>query len=148
MFRILVMNGPNLDLLGVREPGVYGHGTLEDLEAMVAVRAAELGVEVAFFQSNHEGALIDRLHAAMGESDGVVFNPAAYTHYSYALRDAIAATGLPVIEVHLSDIGAREPFRAVSVTAPVCLAQVAGLGFDSYTAGLETLVSHLTKERS
>jgi 3-dehydroquinate dehydratase-2 len=146
VLRILVMNGPNLDLLGAREPEVYGHGTLVDLEAMVAMRAAELGVEVAFFQSNHEGALIDRLHAAMGESDGVVFNPAAYTHYSYALRDAIAATGLPVVEVHLSDITGREPFRAVSVTAPVCLAQFSGLGFGSYTAGLETLVSHLEKE--
>lgn len=146
MLRILVMNGPNLNLLGVREPAVYGTQTLGDIEALVVEKGAELGVEVTFFQSNHEGALIDRLHAAMGEADGVVFNPGAYTHYSYALRDAIAATGLPVVEVHLSDITAREEFRAVSVTAPVCLSQVMGLGADSYVVGLETLVNRLRED--
>ena len=146
MLRILVMNGPNLNLLGVRERAVYGTQTLDDIEARVAAEAADLGVEVAFFQSNHEGALIDRLHAAMGEVDGVVFNPGAYTHYSYALRDAIAATGLPVVEVHMSDITTREEFRAVSVTAPVCVTQVMGLGADSYTVGLETLVDRLRED--
>ena len=137
------MNGPNLNLLGAREPSIYGTQTLGDIEALLAAKAAELGIELMFFQSNHEGALIDRLHGAMGEADGVVFNPGAYTHYSYALRDAIAATGLPTVEVHLSDITAREEFRAVSVTAPVCLDQVTGLGVASYIVGLDTLVSHL-----
>lgn len=139
------MHGPNLNLLGRREPDVYGSQTLADVEALVAARARELGVEVVFFQSNHEGALIDRLHAAMDEEHGVVLNPAAFTHYSYALRDAIAAVGLPVVEVHLSDITAREPFRAVSVTAPVCIGQVMGMGAQSYTAGLDMLVEHLRK---
>ena len=148
MLRILVMNGPNLNLLGVREPAVYGTQTLGDIEALLAAKAAELGLEVAFFQSNHEGALIDRFHEAMGEADGVLLNPGAYTHYSYALRDAIAATGLPTVEVHLSDITAREEFRAISVTAPVCLDQVAGLGVDSYLVGLDKLVSHLRRDAS
>lgn len=146
MLRILVMNGPNLNLLGTREPEVYGTTTLDEIEAMVAERAADLGVDVSFFQSNHEGALIDRLHAAIGVCDGVVINPGAYTHYSYALRDAIAASAIPTVEVHLSDISSREDFRAVSVTAPVCLAQIAGLGPNSYVKGLESLVAQLRKE--
>lgn len=144
--RILVMNGPNLNLLGRREPEVYGRTTLGEIEAMVAGRAADLGVDVSFFQSNHEGGLIDRLHDAIGVCDGVVFNPGAYTHYSYALRDAIAASAIPTVEVHLSDITAREDFRAISVTAPVCIAQIAGLGPDSYLKGLETLVAFLREE--
>lgn len=146
MLRILVMNGPNLNLLGVREPEVYGTQTLADIEALVAELGAALGVDTCFFQSNHEGALIDRLHEAMGECDGVVFNPGAYTHYSYALRDAVVSTGLPVVEVHLSDITSREEFRAVSVIAPVCIGQVAGLGSGSYTQGLALLIDHLRKE--
>lgn len=148
MLRVLVMSGPNLNLLGRRETDVYGTRTLGEIEAMVAQRAGDLGVEVTFFQSNHEGALIDRLHAAIGDVDGVVFNPGAYTHYSYALRDAIAAIELPVMEVHLSDIGAREDFRAVSVTASVCIGQVMGLGPDSYVEGLERLVTAIRDEAS
>lgn len=147
MLRVLVMNGPNLNLLGIREPEVYGSLTLDEIEALVAQHAEDLGVQVAFFQSNHEGALIDRLHEAMGDVDGVVFNPGAYTHYSYAIRDAIAATSLPVVEVHLSDISAREDFRAVSVVEPVCIDQVSGLGAESYVVGLERLVARLREEQ-
>jgi 3-dehydroquinate dehydratase-2 len=144
--RVLVLHGPNLNLLGVREPDVYGHITLDDIDGALAVRADELGVDVSFFQSNHEGAIIDRLHEARGTCDGVVLNPGAYTHYSYAIRDAIAGIGLPVIEVHLSDISAREEFRAISVTAPVCIGQVAGGGLRSYIDGLDLLVRHLREE--
>lgn len=146
MRRVLVLNGPNLNLLGSREPEVYGTVTLGEIEAMIANRAAELGVDVCFFQSNHEGAIIDRLHEAIGVCDGVIINPGAHTHYSYAIRDAIAATGLPTVEVHLSDITAREDFRAVSVTAPVCIEQVSGLGSGSYLRGLDILVTRLSKE--
>lgn len=146
MLRILVINGPNLNLLGRREPDVYGMATLDDIESMLAEHAAGLGVDISFFQSNHEGAIIDRLHEAIGVYDGVVLNPGAYTHYSYAIRDAIAAIGIPVVEVHLSDITAREDFRRVSVTAAVCVDQIMGLGTRSYLEGLELLVSRLRKE--
>lgn len=147
MLRILVMNGPNLNLLGTREPEVYGKDTLDGIEAMIAGHAAELDVDVSFFQSNHEGALIDRLHQAMGTCDGVVLNPGAYTHYSYAIRDAISAIGVPTVEVHLSDIKGREEFRAISVIEPVCIAQISGLGARSYTEGLDMLVKHLREEK-
>lgn len=146
MIRVLVLNGPNLNLLGVREPEIYGTQTLGDIEALIVSEAARLGVDVSFFQSNHEGYLIDRLHEAMGTCDGVVMNPGALTHYSYALRDAITSTGLPVVEVHLSDITAREDFRAISVIEPVCIGQVRGLGAASYTEGLKLLVDHVRKE--
>lgn len=147
MIRVLVLNGPNLNLLGVREPDVYGTATLGDIEALVAERAAEHGVVVGFVQSNHEGTLIDTLHAAMGDYDAVVFNPGALTHYSYALRDAVAAIGLPVVEVHLSDISAREDFRKVSVIEPVCVEQISGQGAGSYVAGLDAAVAHAKGER-
>lgn len=142
--RILVMNGPNLNLLGIREPGIYGNDTLETLCGTVRDAAVNYGATVDFFQSNHEGALIDALHAAMGVYDGVILNAGAYTHYSYAIRDAIAAVRLPVVEVHLSDIHAREEFRHVSVIEPVCVAQISGLGVGSYLKGLELLCKEET----
>ncbi len=137
--RILVINGPNLNLLGVREPGIYGTDTLNALCDTVREAARQKDARVDFFQSNHEGALIDELHAAMGVYDGVILNAGAYTHYSYALRDAIASVKLPVVEVHLSDIHAREPFRRVSVIQPVCVAQISGLGVGSYLKALDIL---------
>lgn len=145
--RFLILNGPNLNLLGEREPGIYGTGTLADMETDVRARAEELGVEVDFFQSNHEGVLIDTLQEARLAYDGVVYNPGAHTHYSYAIRDCIAAIRIPVVEVHISDIMKREPFRHVSVVEPVCVAQIRGHGLAGYREGLELLVERLEAAR-
>ncbi len=139
MKHILVMNGPNLNLLGMREPGVYGTDTYEAVCDRIRDHAAARQMQVDFFQSNSEGALIDQLHAAMGTYDGVVLNAGAYTHYSYAIRDAIAAIRLPVVEVHMSNIHAREEFRHTSVIAPVCKGQIAGFGANSSLLALEAL---------
>ncbi|HLS88068.1 MAG TPA: type II 3-dehydroquinate dehydratase [Sphingobacteriaceae bacterium] len=139
--KILVLDGPNLNLLGEREPEVYGRTTLADIHGQLARRAQELGAIIDTFQSNHEGALIDRLHAARGQYDGVIFNPGAFTHYSIALRDAVAACGLPTVEVHLSNTQAREDFRHRSVIAPVAAGQIAGFGPLSYRLALEALVA-------
>jgi 3-dehydroquinate dehydratase-2 len=136
---VLLLNGPNLNLLGEREPEVYGKTTLAELEAAVLTRARELGANLRTFQSNHEGALIDELHQSRRWAHGVVFNPGALTHYSYAIRDAISGTKLRVVEVHLSDIKSREPFRAVSVIEDVCAHQIRGKGVQGYIEALEWL---------
>ncbi|MDR7606792.1 MAG: type II 3-dehydroquinate dehydratase [Armatimonadota bacterium] len=142
--RILVLSGPNLNLLGQREPEVYGHHTLADVERMVREKAEELGVEVRFVQSNHEGVMLDELHRARLDCDAVVLNPGAFTHTSIALRDAVAAIRIPVVEVHLSNVHAREAFRRRMVLAPVVRGQVLGFGPYSYVLGLEAAV-HLAR---
>ena len=143
--KILLMNGPNLNLLGVREPEVYGSTTLADIEEMFRAYAAEQGVEqVECFQSNHEGALIDKIHESMGVFDGIVYNPGAHTHYSYAIHDAITSVTTPVVEIHISDISKRkEEFRHHSVLVDACIGQVKGLGAQGYPRALDMLLEHL-----
>ncbi len=144
--RIAIVNGPNLNLLGTREPEIYGRLTLRELEAQIARYAEARGIEVRCEQYNGEGQIIDALHRLAGWADGIVLNPAAYTHYAIGIRDAIAAIGLPVAEVHLTDLterAKREPFRALSVTAEKCVVQIGGLGVDSYLRGIDALLAHL-----
>lgn len=142
--RILVLNGPNLNLLGEREPEVYGHSTLDDIVSDLVERAAGVGATIRHVQSNSEGALVDALHDARNEADGVVFNPGAYTHTSVALRDAISAIGIPVVETHLSNVHAREDFRQSSLLSAVCLGVIGGFGPHSYTLALDALLRHLS----
>ncbi len=143
MFRVQVIHGPNLNLLGLREPGIYGVQTLAAIEATLAKESEELGAALEFFQSNSEGALVDCIQACYGQQDGILINPGAYTHTSVAIRDAIAAVGLPTVEVHLSNIHKRESFRHHSYIAAVAVGQICGFGADSYRLGLYGLVQHL-----
>lgn len=139
MKKILVINGPNLNMLGKREPGIYGSLILEDINNRISAEAKELGCEVSFYQSNIEGEMINCIHQANGSCDGIIINPAAYTHTSVALRDALAAIDVPAIEVHISNVHKREEFRHVSLTAPVCMGQICGLGAEGYILALYKL---------
>jgi 3-dehydroquinate dehydratase-2 len=138
--KYLILHGPNLNLLGTREPEVYGTMTLAELNTKLKAIAKKLKMTLVCKQSNHEGDLIDWIHDAKKWAKGIVFNPGAFTHYSFALRDAVAGVEIPTVEVHLSDIQKREDFRKISVISPVCIAQISGLGFQSYVEGLNTLL--------
>ena len=144
--RLLLLNGPNLNLLGSREPDVYGTTTLAQIEADVTAYAAQRGVQVDCLQSNHEGVLIDTIQQAQGVYDGIVYNPGAHTHYSYAIHDAITSVDVPVVEVHISDISKREAFRSVSVLVDACIGQVKGLGPQGYLRAVDMVLEHLGYE--
>ena len=143
--KILVINGPNLNLLGVREPGVYGTETYETLCERVRDYAAERGVEVELYQSNHEGDLVDKIQAALGTADGIVINPGAYTHTSVALLDAVKAVNIPTVEVHISDVSAREEFRQISYIRAACIATISGHGTRGYLEAMELLIARAAK---
>ena len=147
MTKILVLNGPNLNLLGTREPEIYGRLTLDDINERMRLRAEAAGASIAFAQANHEGALVDAIQAARGKADYIILNAAAFTHYSIAIRDAIAAAGVPVIEVHLSNIHRREEFRHTSVIAPVVQGQICGFGAESYMAALAVIICRMEEHQ-
>ncbi len=144
---ILVLHGPNLNLLGLREPHIYGSLTLDDINALLSQEGNILGIKVSCFQSNHEGALVDAIHQALGKYDGIVINAGAYTHTSVAIRDALSGVKIPTVEVHLSNIYQREDFRHHSFIAPIAIGQISGFGSQSYRLGLQALVHHLTKSK-
>lgn len=146
MAQILVIHGPNLNLLGRREPEIYGTSSLEEINRQLEELGKRYSVELDFFQSNHEGEIIDRIHAAFGVAQGILINPGAFTHYSIAIRDALSAVEIPAVEVHLSNIHAREEFRKHSVVAPVAVGQISGFGTHSYVLGLLALVEHLKRQ--
>lgn len=143
LLKILVLHGPNLNMLGSREPGIYGLQTLENVEKLLTSKAGDLSVSLSSEQSNHEGVLIDWIQGTLGVFDGLLINPGAYTHTSIAIRDAIASVGIPTVEVHLSNIHKREPFRHHSYIAPIAIGQISGFGVDSYLLGLHALVTYL-----
>lgn len=147
MKRILIVHGPNLNLLGKREPAIYGKVTIEAIDRLLKETARDLGAAVEVFQSNHEGEIVSRIGESAKSFDGILINPAAYTHTSVAIRDAITAAGLPTVEVHLSNIYAREAFRHNSLVAPVALGQVSGFGIESYRLGLVALIRHLASRK-
>lgn len=138
-FNLFLINGPNLNMLGRRDPAQYGNFTLADVEKLCVDTAFSRGYKMECFQSNYEGAIIEKIHDSIGKADGIVINPGAFTHYSYAILDALDLCGLPVVEAHISDIASREPFRRISVTSPACCAQVKGLGIESYTRAIHLL---------
>lgn len=140
--KILVLNGPNINMVGIREPGIYGKQTFADLLQLLDDTAKELGVELEQFQSNHEGALVDKIQESYGKVDGIVINPAAYTHTSVAILDALKAVAIPAVEVHISDVDAREPFRHISYAGMACKHTIKGQGFDGYRQAMQWLVEH------
>lgn len=148
MFSILVLHGPNLNLLGKREPGIYGSVSLENINRLLEEEAKTLHVTVSSLQSNHEGVLVDAIHAALDEHQGILINAGAYTHTSVAIRDAIAGVNLPTVEVHLSNIYRREEFRHHSYIAPIAIGQISGFGSDSYILGLHALINYLKKSEN
>ncbi len=141
--KILIINGPNLNMLGIREPGIYGNSTLADLKRLVIEHCDGKNVQLDFFQSNHEGAIVDRIQEAYGRFDGIVINHAAYTHTSVAILDALKAVGIPAVEVHLSDISTREEFRHHSFISPVCIATIKGKHFQGYLEAVDLLIEHI-----
>ncbi|WP_201733196.1 type II 3-dehydroquinate dehydratase [Acidithrix sp. C25] len=143
MKKVLIVNGPNLNMLGRREPTIYGSDSLATIEARLESLKSELDVELEFFQSNHEGAIIDAIHATFGDHDGIVINPGAFTHYSYAIRDALAAVKVPFVEIHISNVHAREAFRHTSVLAALAVGQISGLGVYGYELALRGLLRSL-----
>lgn len=145
--KIMVINGPNINMLGVREPGVYGENSYADLEKYIEDYAQSLGVEAVVMQSNGEGEIIDYIHYALGSCDAIVINPGAYTHYSYAIFDALKSVNMPTVEVHISNIHKREEFRHKSVTAPACIGQICGLGFMGYTLAIDYLVKNVKADK-
>ena len=145
--QLLILNGPNLNLLGLREPAIYGTQNYAALETFCKEACREAGFGCKVFQSNHEGTLVDEIQAAYGVYDGIVINPGAYTHYSYAIHDALKAVSIPAVEVHMSDIQKREEFRHLSVTAPACIAQIRGHGFESYTMAIDMLAKLNPEEK-